>query len=253
MEPRCHIHCRESAIKRRAAEILRQQQRLAEELQRLHEEEQQLVVESEKETATEDVAKQVGPTQPADFQVQREEARASACHSLAVLMMGFRQSQFQKAPIPCYSLLQKHLVFLCCGSAACDFVLSRMWPGHHFWSNETPVKGCCSSGEAKPQGWLPALHCGGYIEAAPCCALQDAPESYSDLPEPVRDLFREASRAAAGQGKQAPDGDPAVPEPVRALFREAGVEGTVPLGKGWAAPQVTPCSLCGPRLQQNPI
>ena len=114
MEPGCHIHCRESAIKRRAAEILRQQQRLAEELQRLHEEElqrlheeeRQLVEESEKEAATEDVAKQDGPVRPADFQVQCEEV----CCSLAVLMMGFRRSQFRKGPISRCSLLKKHLV-----------------------------------------------------------------------------------------------------------------------------------------------
>ena len=82
-----YIHCRESAIKRRAAEILHQQQQLAEELQRLHEEEQQLVEASEEEAATEDAAKQDGPTQPADFQVQRDEAKAPAWHSLPLLMM----------------------------------------------------------------------------------------------------------------------------------------------------------------------
>ena len=90
MELHRHLHCRESAIKCRAAEILRQQQQLADELQRLHEEEQQLVEASEKETEV--AARQDGPTQPADFQVQRDKAKPSACLSLAWLMLDFRQS-----------------------------------------------------------------------------------------------------------------------------------------------------------------
>ena len=148
VELQCHIHCRESAIKRRAAEILHQQQQLAEELQRLHEEEEQLVEAPEKEAATKGAAKQDGPTQHADFQVPRDEAKAQACHSLALLMMGFRRSQYQASPMLAPGSL-------CHSSASGHFVLCKMLPDHHPWSNEATPQGDCSGCYAKPQDWLP--------------------------------------------------------------------------------------------------